>query len=82
MMCYHDVMTRTTISLPEPLLKRLKILAAERGVSMAELVRQVLEEGINATRPKPRSLGMGASGHSDTARNHDDLLEPAPWRSS
>jgi plasmid stability protein len=73
-------MTRTTISLPNGLLTRLKILAAERGVSMTSLIRGVLEASTEDARPAPRSLGAGASGHSDTAQNDDDLLEPALWR--
>jgi hypothetical protein len=35
---------------------------------MAERVREALEEKLATHRPAPRSLGMGASGHSDTAR--------------
>lgn len=74
-------MTRITISLPEPLLKRLKILAAERGISMAALIREVLEEGTEPRRPKLKSVGAGASGHTDTARRSgDELLEPRSWR--
>ena len=69
-------MVRTTISISDPMLKRLKVLAAERGISMAALIRELLEEGTESIRPKPRSSGLGASGHSDTARNHDHLLEP------
>ena len=50
-------MTRTTISLPNGLLTRLKILAAERGVSMTSLIRGVLEASTEDARPAPRSLG-------------------------
>jgi hypothetical protein len=50
---------------PDGLLKQLRILAAERGVSMAELIREALEEKARAYRPKPRSIGVGDSGRSD-----------------
>ncbi|MDZ7708308.1 MAG: CopG family transcriptional regulator [Trueperaceae bacterium] len=74
-------MERTTLSIPGPLLERLRVAAAERGVSMAELVREALEEKLAAQRPKPRSLGVGASGRDDTARRAgDEQIEPRPWR--
>ncbi len=74
-------MARTTISLPEDLLKRLRVLAAERGTSMAELIREGLEEIVGRQRPRPRSLGTGASGHTDTARKTTEQRpEPRAWR--
>jgi metal-responsive CopG/Arc/MetJ family transcriptional regulator len=74
-------MTRTTVSLPEELLERVRIRAAERGVSMATLIREAVEEKVSRTRPKPRTLGLGASGHTDTSTNHEHLLTPRSWRS-
>lgn len=80
-MCYHDAVQRTTLSIPGPLLERLRRVAAERRVSMAELVREALEEKLAAHRPVPRSLGIGASGERDTAqRASDERPEPRPWR--
>jgi metal-responsive CopG/Arc/MetJ family transcriptional regulator len=80
-MRYHDAVERTTLSIPGPLLERLRAAAAERRVSMAELVREALEEKLATHRPKPRSLGVGASGHHDTARQAgDERPEPRPWR--
>jgi metal-responsive CopG/Arc/MetJ family transcriptional regulator len=74
-------MTRTTVSLPEELLTRLRLIAAERGTSMAALIRQALEETVRRHRPRPRSLGAGASGRSDTARRTAwERPEPRPWR--
>ena len=43
-------MERTTISIPEPLLRRLRVIAAERGTSMAELIREAVEEKLAAHR--------------------------------
>ena len=72
---------RTTISLPEHLLKRLRVMAAERGSSMAALIREALEDKSATYRPRPRSLGVGASGHRDTARRAgEERPEPHLWR--
>jgi metal-responsive CopG/Arc/MetJ family transcriptional regulator len=74
-------MRRTTIVTPEHLLKRLRQLAAERGTSMAELIREALEEKVSRDRPQPRSLGLGASGHHDTARiAGEERPQPRSWR--
>ncbi len=74
-------MQRTTIVAPEALLKRLRQAAAERGTSMAALIREALEEKASRHRPKPRSIGIGASGATDTARRAgDERPEPRPWR--
>ncbi|TVR93321.1 MAG: ribbon-helix-helix protein, CopG family [Trueperaceae bacterium] len=80
-MRYHDAVERTTLSIPGPLLERLRSAAAERRVSMAELVREALEEKLASHRPVPRCLGIGASGQRDTARQaSDERPEPRPWR--
>ena len=74
-------MTRTTISLPDELLDRLRRIAAERRTSMAALVREALEEAVGNYRPVPRSLGIGESGCTDTARRTvDERAEPRTWR--
>jgi plasmid stability protein len=74
-------MERTTISLPDDLIRRLRILAAEQGTSMSTLVRDAVEQKLKTHRPRPRSLGIGASGHSDTARRSaQERPEPRPWR--
>jgi plasmid stability protein len=74
-------MERTTIVAPEQLLKRLRRMAAERGTSMADLIREALEEKVRTDRPRPRSLGLGASGHGDTAqRTSAERPVPRTWR--
>jgi Arc/MetJ-type ribon-helix-helix transcriptional regulator len=74
-------MERTTISLPEELLGRLRKVAAERRISMASIIREALEEKADQLRPRPRSLGIGNSGHTDTARRAgDERPEPRAWR--
>ncbi|MDO8530558.1 MAG: ribbon-helix-helix protein, CopG family [Dehalococcoidia bacterium] len=74
-------MERTTMSIPEELLKRLRLIAAERGTSVAALVREALEEKAGSYRPRPRSLGIGASGRTNTARRTaEERAEPRAWR--
>jgi predicted transcriptional regulator len=74
-------MKRTTISLEDPTLSDLHRLAVERQTSIAALVREAIEQKLASHRPRPRSLGAGASGHHDTARRAgDERPEPRPWR--
>jgi plasmid stability protein len=72
---------RTTIVAPDELLRRLRVVAAERGTSMAELIREALEEKVAQHRPKPKSLGIGDSGRTDIARRTgEEGFVPEPWR--
>jgi metal-responsive CopG/Arc/MetJ family transcriptional regulator len=74
-------MERTTISFPKDLLKRLRVMAAQRRTSMAALIREAVEEKLAARAPRPRSLGIGMSGHCDTARRAgDERPVPRSWR--
>jgi predicted transcriptional regulator len=74
-------MGRTTIVAPDDLLERLRKFAAERGTSMAMLVREALEEKVQSHRLKPRSLGIGDSGQTDIARRTaEEPIVPEPWR--
>ena len=74
-------MERTTLVLPRETRERLRRLAAERGVSMATLIREAIDEKVDRTRPLPKSLGLGASGKTDIARRAgDESPEPPPWR--
>ena len=61
-------MQRTTISISEDLIEHLRIMAAERKISIAALIRECLEEKTKSRRPKPKSMGISASGHTGTAR--------------
>lgn len=74
-------MDRTTLSLPDATRRRLRRLAAERGVSMATIIREAIDEKLERLSPKPSSLGAGASGIADTARRSgDERPEPRTWR--
>ena len=71
---------RVTIVAPEDLLQRLRVVTAERGISMAELIREALEEKVAQHRPKPKSLGIGDSGRTDISRRAgDERPVPRPF---
>lgn len=73
-------MERTTISISDVLLERLRVIAAEQHTSMAALIREALDEKVKSYRPRPRSLGTGASGRADTARRTgEERAKPRPW---
>jgi len=73
-------MERTTLVLPRELREKVRRLASERGVSMGEIMREAIEEKVEAERPKPR-LGIFDSGRTDIGRRASDLYKPDPWRS-
>ncbi|MCC6421072.1 MAG: ribbon-helix-helix protein, CopG family [Gemmataceae bacterium] len=74
-------MKRTTISLDESTLRNLHLLAAERGTSIAAIVREAVEEKIQSKRPRPRSIGIAESTYTDTARLAGEIRpEPRAWR--
>ncbi|GAB4411344.1 MAG: hypothetical protein Fur0044_05310 [Anaerolineae bacterium] len=79
-------MIRTQIQLTEEQSQTLKEMAQERGVSMAELIRQSIENFIRArnqlTREEKRRkalaiMGQFSSGVSDLSTNHDQYLAEA-----
>jgi plasmid stability protein len=70
-----------SILVPEHVLDRLRLMAAERGMSMADLIREALEDKIAGERPRPRSTGVGASGQTDTSeRTGTERPAPRSWR--
>ena len=74
-------MDRTTITLDPETRRRLRRIAAERGLSMAAVIREAIDAAIEQHAPKPGSLGVGASGVTDTARRTGgEPPEPRPWR--
>jgi hypothetical protein len=74
-------MDRTTITLDVETRTRLRRIAADRGISMAALIREAIDTTIDRHAPRPRSLGVGASGTTDTARRTgDERPEPRAWR--
>jgi ribbon-helix-helix CopG family protein len=82
-------MVRTQIQLTEQQAAALKSLAAERGVSMAALIRDAVEvvvaEGTDRERRRQRALavvGKFRDARTDVAAGHDRYLEDAylDWR--
>lgn len=79
-------MIRTQIQLTEEQSRALKSLAAQRGVSVAELIRQSVDSFIRASvgldEQERRRRAIGAvgkfrSGQADVAIHHDDYLAEA-----
>ena len=68
--------TRLIITLPESLRARIRALAEEDGITMAEYTRQALEAKAAGRRPKPR-LGIFDSGDTDKSRIPGDGPTPS-----
>lgn len=77
-------MRRLMIQADERLLQRAKRRAAERGISLAQLIREALARELGAERqPRPLSTASVRSGVGDMSRRaSEDEYEPPPWRSS
>ena len=74
-------MVRTQIQLTEDQIRRLKGLSSERGVSLAELIRQAVDRLLaTGERPSGRrdraiaSIGGFHSGLRDVSEKHDEHL--------
>ncbi len=79
-------MVRTQIQLSEKQAKALKKLAARRNVSVAELIRQAVDEQLRAAgsidgderkRRALEAVGRFHSGLSDLSSAHDQYLAEA-----
>jgi hypothetical protein len=73
-------MIRTQISLPDDQMRRAKLAAGRRGISLAALVRRALDREL-ALDPESRRDAAAAelrgryrSGRSDVAEHHDEHL--------
>ena len=74
-------MERTSIMADEATLEMLKTMARDRGVSLAEVVREALEEKARSYRPRPTSLGAGQAPPSRTgAQQGSGRQPPRSWR--
>jgi hypothetical protein len=73
------VMVRTMVQLTDEQMDGLRALAAQRGVSIAELVRQGVDHVLRADKRAERLAHLRAmagafSGPPDLGRRHDDYL--------
>ena len=74
-------MKRFVLSLPEDLFLALQKRARERGTSVAAVLREAAEKDVCPPRPKPRSIGMASSGHTDTSVLAGEIRpKPRSWR--
>jgi hypothetical protein len=85
--CYHDgTMRRLMFQADDELLARAKRRASERGVSVAQVVRDALEKELGEnTQAPPRMtiIGAGRSRRPDLSTlASEDVYEPEPWVSS
>jgi hypothetical protein len=77
------MMVRTQVTLDADAHRRAKRRAAERGVSLAEYVRQVVDRDLGE-QPKRGDIkaifGLFDSGGSDIARFKEQYLGEAAWQ--
>jgi hypothetical protein len=79
-------MVRTQIQLTKEQSQRLKQMAVEKGVSVAEIIRQSIDSYVGASlrpsreelRERARSvIGRYADDRTDVSVNHDRYLDEA-----
>lgn len=88
-------MIRTQISLTEEQMNTLKALSAEKGESIAEIIRQAIDEMFHSksfiTHEQRRQRALQAAGRfisegeaANVSDDHDDYLDEAysPWQPS
>ncbi|MGH2355169.1 MAG: CopG family transcriptional regulator [Chloroflexota bacterium] len=73
-------LVRTQIYLEPEQHRSLKAEAQRRGISLAQLLRQLVDESL--VRPRPRGdlsriVGLWDSGGSDVARHKDEYIAQA-----
>jgi len=76
------MMVRTQITLKSDSHRRAKRRAAERGISLAEYLRQVVDRDLGE-QPKgdiSAIFGIGDSGGSDIANHKDEYIGEAFWQ--
>ena len=78
-------MTRTQLSFERRMLKRARDRAGNLGISLAEYVRRLVAQDLEAG-PEPTDpaaiFDLGSSGSSDVASNKDAMLGEAFARGS
>jgi hypothetical protein len=87
MQCLHSDVVRTQIQLTEQQARRLRAHARERGVSLAEMIRQCVETALAEKAPNRGALYDRAArlvgrfpdrrGARDISARHDSYLDEA-----
>ena len=73
-------MVKATVTVDQHTMDRLKAIALDRGVSLATILREALEDKANEYRPKPH-LGTFASDRNDIASTvATEPVPPVSWR--
>lgn len=69
-------MQRTTLSLPDELMGRLRREARRRESSVSDVAREALREhfGLDGKRRRIGFAAIGRSGHTDTAERAEEVL--------
>ena len=70
-------MKRTTISLPDDLAVAVQREALRRRVSVSEITRRALAEGLGLADGRSRKLpfaALGRSGYRNTAQDMEEIL--------
>jgi hypothetical protein len=83
-----SMMQRLMIQAEPALIERAKRRAQERGVSVAQVVRDAMEHELGSSEtgeeplaPPLRHVGVVSSGHGNLARlASEDIFEPEPFR--
>ena len=94
-MCY-TIFVRTTLDLPDDLFRALKARAALSGVTLRELTRRLIEQGLRSPGPlpgvlqrepppviiPPRGTPIAAASHAELVRQEEQEDEDKHGRSA
>ena len=67
---------RTTVTLPAPLARQVRVLSMSKGRSVSSIVREALEAYLQGQPPPelPSFVGAGDSGRGDLSVRVEELL--------
>jgi hypothetical protein len=82
---------KTTLEIPDPIFRRAKSVAAQRGIALRAFVTEAVEEKLDAGRTTQEKPWMAAFGklkhlHKETARinrvieEEFEQIEPEDWK--
>jgi predicted DNA-binding protein len=82
-MRYARIMKRTTVMLPDDVVARLRHESQRRGTSVAEIVREAVEQHLVEPEPgKPLAFFALGEGPSDGSERVDEYVAKAMGRRS